>query len=168
MPLIADVVDATISTWCIIALPSILFGCESIIFNEATIADFERVQADIAKSILGLPNNTVNISAQTDLGLLPISLILYKKQLNFYFRVIELPPTRWVKRALREHLSLTWSSPYLGYISAVRNKVMLHSFPPTRRYLNVHLSNWSLATTNQTIPEHCLPYVLPRTSCTFL
>ena len=32
-----DVVDATLATWTNIALPSILFGCEAIIFKECTI-----------------------------------------------------------------------------------------------------------------------------------
>ena len=135
----ADVVDATMATWCNIALPSILFGCEGIIFNETTISDLESIQSDIAKSLLGLPSNTVNVCAQTELGMLPNSLILYKKQLNFYFRVLELPTSRWVKKALMEHLALTWPSPYLKYVTSVRNKVMLFSFPPTRKYLNVHL-----------------------------
>ena len=41
---------------------------------------------------------------------------------------------------------------------------MLFSFPPTRKYLNVHLSHWSLANINQRITEHRLPYVQPLDS----
>ena len=73
-----DVVDATLATWVNIAVPSILFGCESIIFTQTTIAAIESVQAQVAKRLLGLPSNTANVCAQTELGIIPFRLALYK------------------------------------------------------------------------------------------
>ena len=74
-----------LATWSNIALPSILYGCESIIFRDCTINTLERIQSNVAKSLLGVPSNTVNICAQTELGLFPFRMLLYKSQLKFYF-----------------------------------------------------------------------------------
>ena len=109
----ADVVDVTLATWNNIAIPSILFGCESVIFKETNIAAIESVQSSIARSILGVPASTVGICAQTELGMLPFRTLLYKTQLRFYFRVLALPDTRWVRRHswnIYPHLgqALTW------------------------------------------------------------
>ena len=154
-----DVVDVTLATWNNIAIPSILFGCESIIFKECTVAALERIQSKVAKSLLGVPSNTVNVCAQSELGMLPFRMLLYKCQLKFYFRVLELPESRWVKQALLDHLSLQWSSPYLDYITDIRVSVHLPFVPPTPKYLAIHLVQWALAETNQVIENHSLPFV---------
>lgn len=154
-----DVVDATLATWTNIALPSILFGCEAIIFKECTIETLESIQSKIAKNLLGVPANTVNICAQTELGMFPFRMCLYRCQLKFYFRVLNLPPSRWVKQALLDHLSLQWPSPYLEYITSIRVSVHLSFVPPTPRYLAIHLAQWALAETNHVLERHSLPYV---------
>ena len=156
-----DVVDATLATWENIAVPSILFGCESIIFTETTIIEIEKVQAQVTKRLLGLPSNTANICAQTELGIIPFRLALYKAQLLFYFRVLDLPSTRWVKKALLEHLGNGWRSPYFGYITKIREAVNLNFFPPTIRYLKSHLYTWSLSEVNGKLADLSLPYVAP-------
>ena len=160
----ADVVDVTLATWNNIAIPSILFGCESVIFKETNIAAIESVQSSIARSILGVPASTVGICAQTELGMLPFRTLLYKTQLRFYFRVLALPDTRWVKKALLEHLSSSWPSPYLANIAALRDTIRLHFVPPTMRYLNAHLTQWSLSVTNFAMSHKCLPYVKQLTA----
>ena len=43
-----DVVDVSLATWSNIAIPSILFGCESVIFKETNIVAVERVQSQVA------------------------------------------------------------------------------------------------------------------------
>ena len=155
----ADVVDVSLATWNNIAVPSILFGCEAIIFKESNIVAIEAIQSRVAKSILGVPSNTVGICAQTELGMVPFRTLLYKAQLGFYFRVLGLPDTRWVKQALLDHLSLAWPSPYFSNILAIREKVQLPFVPPTPRYLSVHLAQWSLAQTNFILSQRSLPYV---------
>ena len=154
-----DVVDMALATWNQIAIPSILFGCESIIFTESTILGLEKVQSEIAKNILGLSVNTVNVAAQTELGILPFRLMLYRCQLKFYFRVLALPDCRWVKKALLDHLSLQWSSPYLRNIISIRERVQLPFVPPSMQYLGAHLHQWSLSETNHQISSLKLPYV---------
>ena len=154
-----DVVDVSLATWNQIALPSILYACDSILFTESTILGLEKIQSDIAKIILGLSVNTVNIAAQTELGILPFRLSLYKAQLRFYFRVLDLPNSRWVKKAMMEHLSMAWPSPYFKYIISVRERVQLPFVPPTQRYLGSHLYQWSLSEVNNVVSSHDLPYV---------
>ena len=154
-----DVVDVTLATWNNIALPSILFGCETIIFKECTLETLERIQSKVAKSLLGVPANTVNICAQTELGMFPFRMCLYKCQLKFYFRTLDLSASRWVKQAMLDHLSLKWPSPYLKYITAIRDSIHLPFVPPTPRYLVVHLEQWALAETNHVLEQRSLPYV---------
>ena len=110
---------------------------------------------------MGLPKNTANICAQTELGIIPFRLALYKAQMSFYFRVLDLPSTRWVKKALLEHLRLTWPSPYLKYMSSLRTIVNMQFVPPTERYLKTHLYTWSLSEVNNTLANLTLPYVAP-------
>ena len=102
----SDVVEATLATWENIAVPSILFGCESILFTDSKIMELERIQSQVAKCVLGVPVSTASVCAQTELGILPFRHLLYRLQLSFYFRVLSLPKSRWVKQALDEHLSL--------------------------------------------------------------
>ena len=64
-----------------------------------------------------------------------------------------------MKKALLDHLSLAWPSPYLANIFDIRDKVRLTVVPPTDRYLNVHLAQWSLSMTNFAISQKTLPYV---------
>ena len=47
-----DIVDVALATWNKVAIPSILYGCESIIFSETTILGLERTQYEIVKNIL--------------------------------------------------------------------------------------------------------------------
>ena len=154
-----DIVDAALASWNQVALPSILYGCESIVFSETTILGLERIQAEIAKNILGLSSNTANICAQSELGILPFRFSLYRSQLRFYFRVLYLPDGHWVKKALLEHLSLAWPSPYLKNIISIREKVQLPFVPPTLRYLGTHLYQWSLSQTNSVVSQLHLPHV---------
>ena len=155
----ADVVDTSLATWNNIAIPSILFGTECIVFKESNILAVEAIQSKVARSILGVPSNTVGLCAQTELGMFPFRTLLYKAQLRFYFRVLGLPDCRWVKQALLDHLSMTWPSPYLTNIAAIRQTVQLPFVPPTSRYLSVHLAQWALSETNYAISQKSLPYV---------
>ena len=154
-----DVDDVALASWNQVAIPSILYGCESIIFTESTIQGLERIQSEIGKNILGLSLKTVNISAQTELGILPFRFTLYRAQLRFYFRVLSLPNHRWAKKALLEHLSLAWQSPYLQNIISIREKVNLPFVPPSPRYLGSHLIQWALSETNHRIAQLKLPNV---------
>ena len=83
-----DVVDTVLATWSNIAIPSMLSGCEVIPFSDVTIDAIERIQSQLAKHALGLPQSTPNLCAQTELGLKPFRMLLYQHQLSFYTRVM--------------------------------------------------------------------------------
>ena len=101
---------------------------------------------------------------QSELGLKPIRLHIYLQQLKFYFRVLRLPSSRWVKIALLDHLSGTWHSQYISYICRLRQESSLFLDPPTLKYLSIHMHQWALARTNSLISSHSLPFVPLLTS----
>ena len=76
--------DVICCTWKNVAIPSILFGCESIPFCDTNIEEIERVQSQVAKFALGVKVTTPNICAQTELGFKPFRQLLYENQLKFY------------------------------------------------------------------------------------
>ena len=124
-----DIVDVVHCTWMNVAVPAILNGCDFIPFCDTRIAEIERIQSQVAKFALGLPASSPNFCAQTELGWKSFRQMLYERQIKFYFRVLFLDSSRWVHQALIDHLSGTWASPYLDYISAVRSKLGIFSAP---------------------------------------
>ena len=160
----SDLVQVSMATWKNVAVPSILFGCDSILFSESKIAELECVQSRVAKRILGVSKNTANVCAQTEVGFKPIRLLLCLQQLNFYFRVLRLPNSRWVKVALLEHLAGSWVSPYLAYICNLRTTVSLHDEPPTLLFLRKHMFQWALWRTNVFFNTISLPCLEPLQS----
>ena len=160
----SDPVRLALASWESIAVPSILFGCESIPFSEAKMIDLERIEGKVAKMVLGVPVNTSIICAQSELGIKPIRMCIYLRQLKFYFRVLSLPSNRWVKVAMMDHLSGQWKSPYIEYICKLRSKLGLQDEPPTMRYLKRHVTRWALDRANDSISSLNLPFVEPLTA----
>ena len=68
----SDLVRVSMATWENVAVPSILFGCDSILFFETRIAELECIQSRVAKRILEVSKNTSNVCAQTEIGFKPI------------------------------------------------------------------------------------------------
>ena len=143
-----DIVDMTLATWSNIALPAMLSGCEVIPFSEQTIESIERVQSQLAKQLLGLPQHAPNVCAQIELGLKPFRMVLWQQQLSFYLRALRLPTSRWVSKVMREHLEGSWRSPYIAYIARIRGYVGLVRFAPTDKYLRLHLKAWWIRNVN--------------------
>ena len=121
--------DVIQCTWLNLALPTILNGCEFIPFCETRIIEVEKIQSQVAKFALGLSQSSPNICAQTELGWKPFRQLLYEKQLKFYFRVLYLSKERWVHQALQEHMSGSWTSPYLANIYAIRSQLGIFDAP---------------------------------------
>ena len=153
-----DVVDMILATWCNIAIPSILYGCEMIPFSESAIMDIERIQCQIAKYALCLPLTAANVSAQVDLGIKPFRQTLYEFQLNYYNRVLGCSNERWVKQALIDHMSLSWNSPYLEHLYNVRTELGLISLPSGSK-LAKHIKDYFVAKTNESLSKLSLPWI---------
>lgn len=161
-----DVIDTVLATWTNIAIPSMISGCEVIPFTETTIESIERIQSQLAKHVLGLPQSAPNICAQTVLGLKPFRMVLYQHQLSFYTRVMNLPSTRWVRSVLSDHLNGDWISPYIVYIAKIRQKLQLLSAPPSIKFLKTHLNSWFLDRVNRDLSQLSLHCVSPIKSFT--
>ena len=159
----ADPVRLAVTTWERVAIPAIMYGCESVIFTEAKLLELEKVQSQVAKWILGVPKNTANVCAQTELGFKPFKLRLYLQQLGFYFRALSLSSDRWVSLALKCHLDDSWSSPYAEYICKLRRGLSLYDPSPSRNYLHRHLNLWFLNNVNEQIVSKSLPCIEPLT-----
>ena len=159
-----DIVDTVLATWSNIAIPSMISGCEVIPFSDTTIEAIERLQSQLAKHVLGLPQSAPNICAQTELGLKPFRMILYQHQLNFYTRVMNLPRSRWVHRVLSEHLQGDWTSPYIAYIAKIRQQLQLLTIPATKSLLKIHLNSWFIDRTNLALSQLSHTYVAPISS----
>ena len=156
-----DVVDMVLATWCNIAIPSILFGTEMIPFTESTILELERTQNQVAKYALGLPINSPGICAQIELGLKPFRQLLYEHQLKFYSRVLQLDDCRWVKQALLDHQSFTWSSPYISHIQGIRSRLKMFGMPMKNYRLHRFTNSYFVDSTNKALAALSLPWLSP-------
>ena len=97
--------------------------------SETNILEIEKIQSQVAKFALGLPQSSPNFCAQTELGWKSFRQVLYEKQLKFYFRILYLNENRWVHQAVQDHLSGSWQSPYLAYIYSIRTQLGIFSAP---------------------------------------
>ena len=159
-----DVVDMTVSTWCNIAIPSILFGTEMVPFSEATILEIERTQNQVARYALGVPSTTAGVCAQIELGLKPFRQVLYEHQLKYYARLLQLGDSRWAKQALLDHHSCTWNSPYISYIQDIRSKLGLYEMPLSTSRLLSSTKDHFIRQVNKSLASHSLPWILPISS----
>ena len=72
-----DIVDMIVATWCNVAIPAIVAGCETIPFSDSTINEIDKVQSQVAKYALGLPIGAANVCAQAELGMKSFRQILF-------------------------------------------------------------------------------------------
>ena len=87
-------------------------------------SDFQTITAEEKQTI-----NASNICSQLELGMKSFKHLLYEHQLKYYIRTLNLPNSRWVKQALLDHLSTSWSSPYMKYIYKLRTELGLYEVP---------------------------------------
>ena len=146
--------DVIHCTWLNIAIPAILTGCESIVFSDTTIDEIDKIQSQVAKFALGVPLNTPNICAQTELGMKKFRHQLFQPQLSYYFRILYLPSTRWVHQALLDHLEGGWNSPYLRYIASLRRQVGLFSAPSLPSSVKGLCNEYFLNQVNEVLESH--------------
>ena len=109
-----DVVDLSICAWSRQAIPAIMYGVESIIFSESNIEALERVQGSWARNTLSLPAACPGVVAQMLLGVPTAKQVIYTTQLKYFLRLTQLPSSRYAAKALLEHETGGWKSPYLA------------------------------------------------------
>ena len=122
-------VDVAVCVWRNVALSALLFGAETIVFNEATIKKLEAKQGKWARETLRLPVNCPGLAAQVLLGAPSVRQLIYKAQLKYFMRLNKLPASRYAAQALREHEAGGWESPYLGSILKIMIELGLVQLP---------------------------------------
>ena len=142
--------------WTAAAVPSILFGCETIPIADKYIEDIERTQATLGKYLLGLPPSAPNILVQTELGILYFRHKLYSQVLKYYTRVLLMNKSRWPALALDEHLRRPSASPYFKFIHKIRTEVGLLEAPLTMECLHESLQEHFINKVNSSIARMSL------------
>ena len=156
-----DVSEVALTTWRCIAIPSILFGCESVPFSPTFMDEVDRIQSAVAKDILGLDFAAPNVAAQAILGLKTFRHKVYETQLKFYLRVNKLDVTRWSRDAMECHLSGRWVSPYMAHITRVKMEVGMVVGPVSVKHIDLVLDYHFIRKTNERIKELNLPALHP-------
>ena len=149
--------------WLNVALPTILYACESIPFSETHIVTLNRIQSQLAKCLLGVPITSPNFVAQAELGFPHFAQSLWSIQLNSYLRWRDLPYDRWPKKAMLEHLSGKWKSDYFEYITEIKNTISL-PFIYSKGMIKEYLERFFISTLNDEIVKANLPAYRPLSS----
>ena len=156
-----DVSSLASCMWLNMAIPSILYACESIPFSDSSILSINRVQSQLAKALLGVPISAPNFVAQTELGFRDFAHSLWLQQLKAFTRWRELPDSRWAKLAMLEHLTSTeWRSKYFEYIVKIKNIISL-PYVYSIDMIESHLERYFLDKLNSDIVKANLPAFKP-------
>ena len=107
--------------WENVALPSILFGCETTIFTKKTMDKLEQIQGQIAKLCLGVRSDTSSLGSRVEAGMMSISSRVMIRQLNYLNSVLK-RPNSIVYQAWAENTYGNWMSPLKRLWSNVKNK----------------------------------------------
>ena len=137
----SDVTDVAMALWQNVALPTILYGCESIPFTSSTLDALERYQTCVGKFALGLPVSAPNAAVRTILGLRSVREVVYERQLNFVVRVRDQRPGRWSHEAFMDQLG-DWNSPFLDNYINIKKEVGLLSSPVSSRHVRIILDDF--------------------------
>ena len=156
-----DKVKVAMATWCNIAIPSIMYGCESVPFTDTVIDSVDRMQSSVAKNVAGLTMCAPNLVAQTVLGLKMFRHKLFEAQLKFFMRVCRLDRSRWSRDAMECHLAGKWVSPYMAYITRVKMEVGMVAGPRSKHHVDLVLDHHFLRLINNRIFAMDLPALKP-------
>ena len=156
-----DIIDLAMSLWSNIAMPSILFGCETIPFTHQAVDEISRQQSSVGKFNLGLPSCAPNISSSVILGLKPFKELLYSAQLKYYVRLSKQPNDRWSKDAFLDNLCGEWPSPYIKMLGEIKQEIGMFKWPVSYRHVDIVLSHHFLEETNSAVRRLNLPALVP-------
>jgi hypothetical protein len=78
---------------------------------------------------------------------------------------MDLPDVRWAKKAMEEHMSLTWHSPYWEYVCKIKYKIAL-PYLHSKQMIKLHLDSFFLNQLNESIVTANLPAFRPVTRLT--
>ena len=103
--------EAIKAAWENIAIPSILFGCETTVFTKKTLVTLEQIQCQVARLCLGVRSDTSGLGARVEAGMMRMSSRIMLNQLNYLNNVIQRSSESNVYQAWLENINGQWSSP---------------------------------------------------------
>ena len=80
---VPDQVDSFRAIWESVAMPSILYGVEALIVSQSTIEALDRIQAQVAKALIGVGVSSANVVAEVELGFKPFHLRIATATVKF-------------------------------------------------------------------------------------
>ena len=80
---IPDCIKIYRAVWENVAIPSILYGCEALIWSSQHINELDKIQHAYAKNLLGLNQSTANEISSIELGFRPFWLRILTRKLDF-------------------------------------------------------------------------------------
>ena len=160
-----DLLDMAVVTWRNIAIPSILYGTESILFSETTIKEIQKIQNQLFKLVLGLPVGAHNSASEVLLGVPCFEEVLLTGQLKYFIRLLGMGEQRYAYQALQEHMFGSWRSPYYSYILEARMKLGGVRLPRSPREVEELTRSYFLEELNERVASATSLSAIRRLSC---
>ena len=136
--------------WKGIAVPSLMYGMDTVKWNKEEIDKMEVIQNRVGRLALGA-NSIVAVEAiRGDLGWSSFEERMYKAQLRYKVRLEKMDDDRWAKKIYKQTAR---TSKWMGNCVRVVNKCGL-----TRRYLDTegHGREWNLAITHDDATDYTI------------
>ena len=117
-----DRAEAIKVCWENVAIPSILFGCETTVFTSKTMKALEQVQCSVAKKCLGVRWDTSGLGARVEAGMMSMSSRVMVQQINYLNYVLAKPENSITHQAWIENVHGNWISPLNKLWSEIKDK----------------------------------------------
>ena len=83
---VPDQVESYRAIWEGVALPSILYGVEALLVSQEIIEALDKIQAQVAKALLGVGVSSANVVAEVELGFKPFHLRIAAATVKFVLK----------------------------------------------------------------------------------
>ena len=113
--------------WETCAIPTVLYGTETMVVSKATISELDKIQGAVARFILQLPASASKVAAYLDTGMKPINLRLKARQLMF-FHVATHPKKDTIIRRVVEAVLADGTDPWTAQVRGEIGKLLLRDF----------------------------------------
>ena len=107
--------------WRLVALPAILYGCETVLIRKRELDDIEKAQSRVAKFILQVEQCTCNVVAQVLADFELVEVVYWRRVLNFYADLHLADEDTWAKKAFNEAIEMEDQSNYISKIKFMLN-----------------------------------------------
>ena len=117
-----DRAEATKVCWENVAIPSILFGCETTVITAKTLKTLEMIQCSVARKCLGVRWDTSGLGARVEAGMMSMSSRIMIQQINYLNYVLAKPEDSITHQAWAENVYGNWQSPLKKLWSDIKDR----------------------------------------------